>query len=183
MRDRETRILAISFEPLHLALPQISPEALDSQVPWVVNSPFCKGSGLKEVSMDILLVPVGLVLKNPPAHAGDIRDASWSLGGNDPLEEGMAPHSSIFARRIPMDMGTVQATVHRVAKSLIWLMRLRTAHSTSMDISPIFSSFPSHLTYKSLCSSILNPCPWLYEASESSWSHGMSKCLSLAFSA
>ena len=28
-----------------------------------------------------------------------------SLGGEDPLEEGMAPHSSILAWRIPMDRG------------------------------------------------------------------------------
>ena len=29
-----------------------------------------------------------------------------SLGWEDPLEEGMATHSSIFAWRIPMDRGT-----------------------------------------------------------------------------
>ena len=80
MRDRETRILAISFEPLHLALPPISPEALDFQVPRVVNSPLCEGSGLKEISMDILQVPVRLVVQNPPASAGDIRDASLIPG-------------------------------------------------------------------------------------------------------
>ena len=33
------------------------------------------------------------------------------------LEEGMATHSSILARRIPMDKGAWQATVHGVAKS------------------------------------------------------------------
>ena len=40
----------------------------------------------------------------------------WSLGWEDPLEEGMATHSSIFAWRIPMDRGTWWATVHEVAK-------------------------------------------------------------------
>ena len=39
-----------------------------------------------------------------------------SLGGEDPLEEGMATHSSILAWRIPMDGGAWQVTVHRVAK-------------------------------------------------------------------
>ena len=39
-----------------------------------------------------------------------------SLGWEDPLEEGMATHSSIIAWRIPMDRGTWQATVHGVAK-------------------------------------------------------------------
>ena len=34
-----------------------------------------------------------------------------------PLEEGMATHSNILARRIPMDRGVWQATVHGVAKS------------------------------------------------------------------
>ena len=39
------------------------------------------------------------------------------LGWEDPLEQGMATHSSILAWRIPMDKGAWQATVHRVAKS------------------------------------------------------------------
>ena len=40
-----------------------------------------------------------------------------SLGGEDPLEEGMATHSSIFAWRIPMDRGAWQVTGHVVTKS------------------------------------------------------------------
>ena len=40
-----------------------------------------------------------------------------SLGWEDPLEKGMAVHSSILAWRILMDRGTWWATVHRVAKS------------------------------------------------------------------
>ena len=39
------------------------------------------------------------------------------LGWEDPLEEGMATHSSILAWRIPMDRGAWQAAVHGVAKS------------------------------------------------------------------
>ena len=35
-----------------------------------------------------------------------------SLGQEDPLEEGMATHSSILALRIPMDRGAWQAIVH-----------------------------------------------------------------------
>ena len=50
------------------------------------------------------------------------RPAMWEtwvqfLGWEDPLEEGMTTHSNIRAWRIPMDRGTWQATVHRVAKS------------------------------------------------------------------
>ena len=42
-----------------------------------------------------------LVVKNPPANAGDIRDVVQSLGWEDPLEEGMATHTNILAWRIP----------------------------------------------------------------------------------
>ena len=38
-----------------------------------------------------------LVVKNPPANAGDIRDSGSILGQEDALEEGMATHSSILA--------------------------------------------------------------------------------------
>ena len=41
------------------------------------------------------------MVKNLPASAGDIRDAGSSLGREDPLEEGMAIHSSIPAWKIP----------------------------------------------------------------------------------
>ena len=40
-----------------------------------------------------------------------------SLGWEDPLEEGMAIHSSILAWKIPMDRGAWQAIVHGVTKS------------------------------------------------------------------
>ena len=54
------------------------------------------------------------MVKNLPAM-----QETWvqSLGWEDPLEEGMAIHSSILAWRIPMDRGTWQAIVHGVAKS------------------------------------------------------------------
>ena len=43
------------------------------------------------------------MVKNPPA----MRETwVWSLGWEDPLEEGMATHSSIFAWRIPMHRGS-----------------------------------------------------------------------------
>ena len=62
-------------------------------------------------------------VKNPPA----IRE-TWvqSLGWEDPLDEGMATHSSILAWRIPMDRGGWWATVHRVAKSRTQLKQLST---------------------------------------------------------
>ena len=44
-----------------------------------------------------------------------------SLGQKDPLEKGMATHSSILAWRIPMGRGVWQMTVHGVEKSWTWL--------------------------------------------------------------
>ena len=40
-----------------------------------------------------------------------------SLGLEDPLEEGMATHSSVLAWRIPMDRGAWGATAHRATES------------------------------------------------------------------
>ena len=45
----------------------------------------------------------------------------WSLGWEDPLEEGMATHSSILAWRTPMDRVANGATVYGVTKSWTWL--------------------------------------------------------------
>ena len=60
---------------------------------------------------------VALVVKNPSANAGDIRDACSILGWEDPLEEIMATHSSTLAWRIPRTEEPGGATVHGVAKS------------------------------------------------------------------
>ena len=58
--------------------------------------------------------PGGSDGKNLPAM-----QETWvrSLGWEDPLEEGMATHSSIIAWRILMDRGAWWATVYGVAKS------------------------------------------------------------------
>ena len=42
------------------------------------------------------------MVKNSPANAGDIEMWVQSLGWTDPLEEGIATHSSILAWRISM---------------------------------------------------------------------------------
>ena len=42
-----------------------------------------------------------LVVKNLPANAGDVRDASSIPGSEISLEKGRATHSSILAWRIP----------------------------------------------------------------------------------
>jgi len=54
------------------------------------------------------------MLKNPPAIP---ETWVWSLSWEDPLEEGMATHSSVLAWRILVDRGAWHAAVHGVAKS------------------------------------------------------------------
>ena len=44
---------------------------------------------------------VALVVKNLPVNVGDERDADLTLGWEDPLEKGMATHSSILAWKFP----------------------------------------------------------------------------------
>ena len=41
------------------------------------------------------------MVKNPPANAGDVRDAGLIPGLEDPLEKEIATHSSILAWAIP----------------------------------------------------------------------------------
>ena len=67
-----------------------------------------------------------------------------SLSWEDPLEEGMATHSSIPAWRIPMDWGAWLATVHRVTKSWTRLKWLNTY---------------AHV----LCCSVIKLCPTLFD--------------------
>ena len=61
---------------------------------------------------------VVLVVKNPPANAGDIRDMGLiPVLGRPPQEKRMATHSSILAWRIPWteEPGGLQSTgSHRV---------------------------------------------------------------------
>ena len=47
--------------------------------------------------------PSGTVVKNLPAIQEPQEMLVQSPGGEDPLEEGMATHSSMLAWRIPMD--------------------------------------------------------------------------------
>ena len=61
---------------------------------------------------------VAQMVKNLPAMC---ETWVWSLCWEDPLEEGLATHSSILAWRIPMDRGAWRATIHEVAKSWMGL--------------------------------------------------------------
>ena len=73
---------------------------------------------------------VAQMIKNPPEMQ---ETRVQSLGWEDPLEEGMATHSSILAWRIPMDRGAWWAIVHRVAKSQTRLKQL-SVHAHTLRI-------------------------------------------------
>ena len=66
-------------------------------------------------SFDFQGFPWWLRDKASTCNAGDIRDASWSLGQEDPLENVMATHS-VFLTGKPHGQGNPWATVHVVTK-------------------------------------------------------------------
>ena len=93
---------------------------------------------------------VAQTVKNSPAvEETCVRSLAWE----DPLEEGMATHSSMLAWRIPMVRGAWQATVHGVSKSwaqlsdwvhthtqmhthglIIWMFQIVLSISSVLDI-------------------------------------------------
>ena len=84
-----------------------------------------KGGGTTwEIGIDIYTLlcikwasQVALMVKNLSARQEMQETWVLSLSWEDPLEEGMATHSSILAWRILMDRGAWRAAVHGVAKS------------------------------------------------------------------
>ena len=54
---------------------------------------------------------VALMVKNPPANEGEIRDTDSIPGSGKSLEKGMATHSSVLAWRIPWteELGRLQS--------------------------------------------------------------------------
>ena len=82
----------------------------------------CRGHGVAKSQTRLVAQRV----KNLPAMW-----ETWvqSLGWEDPLEEGMATHSSILAWKIPMDRGAWRATVQGVTKSWTRLSDLAHTHT------------------------------------------------------
>ena len=70
-----------------------------------------------------------LVVKNPPAHAGDIRDAGSVPGLGRSPGGGHGNPLQYSCLDNPMDRGTWRATVHGVAKSRTRLERLSMQHA------------------------------------------------------
>ena len=69
---------------------------------------------------------VGLVVKNPSANAGDIRDVGSIPGLGRSPGEGHGNLLQYSCLENPMDRGALRMTVHGVAKSWTWLERLGT---------------------------------------------------------
>ena len=85
-------ILVMALYSSHTALPASGPK---THLGPCVNSSVGQGFGTRHLSRGASQVL--LVVKNPPANDGDLRDA----GREDPLEEAMATHSGILAWRLP----------------------------------------------------------------------------------
>ena len=66
------------------------------------------------IHTDHVRVQVALAVKNPPAHARDVREAGLILGLGRWRKCQPTP---VFHLENPMDRGDWRATVHRVAKS------------------------------------------------------------------
>ena len=66
--------------------------------------------------------------------------AVWSLGQEDPLEEGMATHSSILALENPVDRGAWQAAVHSIAQRRAQL-KWRSTHTRKSGFYSVISTF------------------------------------------
>ena len=102
-------------------------------------------SWILQIFMDYLLhVRASLVaqmVKNLPATR---ETQVWSLSHEDPLEKGMATHSSILAWRIPWT--EEPGEVHGVAKSqtLYWVTNTHAAYSVQFSHSVMFDSLQPH---------------------------------------
>ena len=100
-----------------------------------------------------------------------------SLGGEDPLEEEVATHSSILTWRISMDRGAWQATVHGVAKNQtqlsmhvpLFLKAIKTSYMklTWWDISLVYFFFFAHFHF--LFMSSFQSWRWTINKSHFQW--------------
>ena len=79
---------------------------------------------------------VVLVVKNPPANAGDIRDAGLIPGSGRSPGEGHGNPLQYSCLENTMDRGAWPAIAHRVAKSWTWLKQL-SMHGCMWDLSAL----------------------------------------------
>ena len=77
---------------------------------------------------------VVLVVKNPPANAGDIREVSSIPGSGRSLGEGYGNPLQYPCLESPMDRGVWQAIVQRVTESQTLLKRLGMSTHISTEV-------------------------------------------------
>ena len=77
--------------------------------------------GDRELSINYTSIQASLVAQTVKNLSAMWETWVQSLGWEDPLEEGMATHSSILAWRMSMDRGAWQAAGHGVAKNQTYL--------------------------------------------------------------
>ena len=81
--------------------------------------------------MQYIAPQAGLVVKNPPVNAGDLRDMGSMPGLEISLGGGYGNLLQYSCLENPMDSGAWRATVHRVAKSQTQLKKLSMNTDTS----------------------------------------------------
>ena len=75
-----------------------------------------------------------LVVKNPPANVGDLRDAGSILGSGRSPGGGKHYPIQYSCLEIPLDRGALQATVHMATKSWTWLKQLSTHAWVDLEV-------------------------------------------------
>ena len=76
---------------------------------------------LQSIKKRIWASQVALVVKNPPANAGDVRDVGSIPGSGRSPGGGHSNPLHYCCLENPMDRGAWRATVHRVTQSWTWL--------------------------------------------------------------
>ena len=106
---------------------------------------------------------VALVVKNPPARAGDIQDLGSTPGWGRSPGGGHGDPLQCSCLKDPMDGGAWQSMVHRVTKSQTWLKSL-SSHACIWHIIVIESERESvglsvlcDSTVSQLCPTLCNP--------------------------
>ena len=84
-----------------------------------------------------------LVAKNPPANAGDIRDADLIPGSGRSPGGGHGNPLQCSCLENPMDRGAWLATIHRVTQNQTWLKQLSTHARNSIILEDSMQEFHS----------------------------------------
>ena len=102
-------------------------------------------------------------------------------GQEDPLEEGMATHTSTLAWRIPMDRGAWRATVHGVQRVATNTFTISAIYSQKthffLKYSVSGNAFPSH-TQSATTGGTLNLCGEWAIPKDSTWQAGRPEVVS-----